>query len=95
MEIKPLNDRVLIRPIEEPTKTESGIFIPESAKKKTMEAEVIAVGPGKVEGGQVVPIGVDKGDRVLYEKYGGTEIEMDGDVFLMIKSEDLMAVIKR
>ena len=95
MEIEPLYDRVLIKPIEEPTKTESGIYIPESAKKKTMEAEVLAVGPGKTENGQVISPGVSVGDRVLYEKYGGTEIEVDGDKLLMVKAEDLMAVIKR
>ena len=89
MKIKPLKDRVLIQPIKEPAKTKGGIYIPESAKEKSQEAIVVEVGDDKKN------ITVKKGDRVIYEKFGGTEIEIDGETHLIIKMNEILAVIKK
>lgn len=95
MKIKPLKDRVLIQPVKEPTKTKSGIFIPESAKEKPQFAKVIEVGPGGTsDDGKVISMDVKKGDKVIYEKFGGTEIEIDGETHLIIKMNEILAVIK-
>ena len=91
MNIKPLYDRVLLKPIVEPEKTKGGIFIPDSAKKKPQQAEVVAVGPGTDKKKVTVKIG----DVVLYEKYGGTEIDFDNESYLMIKAEEILAVITK
>ena len=95
MKIKPLKDRVLIQPIKEPKKTKGGIYIPESAKEKPLFANVVEVGPGGYsDDGKKIDMEVTKGDRVIYEKYGGTEIEMDGETYLLVKMDDILAVVK-
>ena len=95
MKLKPLNDRVLVKRLEEETKTAGGIIIPDSAKEKPMKGEVIAVGPGKVgEDGKRVKLTVDKGDTVLFNKYAGTEVKIDGVEHLMMREDDILAVIE-
>jgi chaperonin GroES len=84
-----LKDRVLIQPVKEPKKTKGGIYIPESAKEKPQQAIVVEVGDDKKN------ITVKKGDRVIYEKFGGTEIEIDGETHLIIKMNEILAVIKK
>lgn len=92
--IRPLGDRVLVRRAEEETKTAGGILIPDNAAEKPLKGEVIAVGPGKrMESGQVSPIGVKVGDKVYFGKYSGTEIKINGVEYIMMREEDLMAVI--
>ena len=88
MKIKPLKDRVLIQPIKEPKKTKGGIYIPESAKEKPLFAKAVEIGDDKKN------ITVKKGDKVLYEKFGGTEIEVDGETYLLVKMNDILAVVK-
>lgn len=95
MKLKPLNDRVLVKRLEEETKTAGGIIIPDSAKEKPMKGEIIAVGPGKVgEDGKRVKLSVDKGNKVLFNKYAGTEIKIDGTEYLMMREDDILAVIE-
>jgi len=95
MKLKPLNDRVLVKRLEEETKTAGGIIIPDSAKEKPMKGEIIAVGPGKVgEDGKRVKLSVDKGNKVLFNKYAGTEIKVDGVEYLMMREDDILAVIE-
>lgn len=99
MKIKPLADRVLIEPMsddERVKKTKSGIIIPDTAEKeKPQEGRVVAVGEGKtLESGRVVPVSVKKGDRVLYSKYGPSEIKVDGKEYLIAKEEDILAIIE-
>ena len=92
--VKPLADRVLIEPVQAEQKTASGIIIPDTAKEKPQEAEVVAVGPGKVDDkGKHVPMEVKKGNRILIGKYAGTEIKIDGDEFLMMREEDILGVL--
>lgn len=94
MKLKPLNDRVLVKRLEEETKTAGGIIIPDSAKEKPMKGEVIAVGPGKVaEDGKRVKLAVEKGDKVLFNKYAGTEVKIDGVEHLMMREDDILAVL--
>jgi chaperonin GroES len=93
--LEPLEDRVVVKPLEEETqKTPSGIIIPDTAKEKPQEGEVIAVGPGRFEEGKRVPMDVKAGDRVLYSKYGGTEVKVNGDEYLVLSARDLLAVVK-
>ena len=93
MAIRPLHDRVLVKRIEEETKTPGGIIIPDSAKEKPTKGQVIAVGNGsRNEAGQVVPLDVKKNDVVLFAKWGGTEIKVDGEDFLIMKESDIIAV---
>jgi chaperonin GroES len=93
MKVKPLHDRLLVKPIEE-TKTQGGLIIPDSAKDKPMRGTVIAVGPGKLDdAGSLRPLDVNKGDRVLFNKYAGTEIQLDGDEHLIIREDDVLAVL--
>ena len=94
MSIQPLGDRVLIKPLEAQEKTKGGIVLPDTAKEKPQEAEVIAVGKGRVEGGKTVSLEVKKGDKVLYGKYSGTEISVEGEDYLILKEEDILAVVK-
>jgi chaperonin GroES len=92
--IKPLGDRVVVKPFEAETKTASGIIIPDSAAEKPLEGEVIAVGNGKVaDNGTKIEIEVKVGDKVLYSKYGGTEIKLDGEALIILGSSDLLATI--
>jgi chaperonin GroES len=94
MKFRPLHDRVVIRRIEEEGKTAGGIFIPDTAKEKPMEGEIIAVGPGaRDEQGTLVPLDVKKGDHVLFGKWSGSEIKLDGEDLLIMKESDVMGVI--
>ncbi len=95
MAVKPLEDRVLVKPIEKETKTESGIFLPESAKEKPMQGTVVAVGPGKLlDNGERVKPAVKKGDVVVYGKYAGTEIEIKNVQHLIVRESELLGVIE-
>ena len=93
--IRPLQDRILVKRIIEDSKTAGGIFIPDSAKEKPQEGEVVSVGHGKVtEAGKVLPLDVKKGDRILFGKYSGTEVNIGGDEHLIIREEDVLGVIE-
>ena len=95
MSVKPLEDRVLIRPIEAETKTKSGIFLPESAKEKPMQGTVVAVGPGKLlDNGQRAKPNVKKGDTVVYGKYAGTEVEIKKDTHIIMRESELLGLFK-
>ena len=94
MAFRPLGDRVLVRRVEEEEKTKGGIIIPDTAKEKPQEGEVIAVGPGgRDENGKLIPIDVRKGDRVLFGKWSGTEVKIDGEELLIMKESDIMGVV--
>ena len=94
MRFKPLHDRVVIRRVEEEQKTKGGLIIPDTAKEKPMQGEVLAVGPGaRNEKGDLVPMGVEVGDRVLFGKWSGTEVKLDGDELLIMKESDIMGVL--
>jgi chaperonin GroES len=96
MKIRPLQDRVIVKRIEEQEKTKGGIIIPETAKEKPMEGKVIAVGKGKVlEDGKIHPLDVKAGDRVLFAKYGGTEVKIDGEEHLIMREDDILGVIEK
>ena len=93
--LEPLEDRVVVKPLEEETqKTPTGIIIPDTAKEKPQEGEVIAVGPGRFEEGNRIPVDVKVGDRVIYSKYGGTEVKVEGEDYLILSARDLFAVVK-
>ncbi len=95
MKFRPLHDRVVVRRLEEDTKTAGGIIIPDTAKEKPMQGEVIAVGPGaRNEKGEVVPPDVKAGDRVLFGKWSGTEVKIDGEELLIMKESDILGVIE-
>lgn len=95
MKIRPLQDRVVVERIEEEEKTKGGIIIPDTAKEKPQQGKVIAVGPGRVdEKGNRVPLGVKAGDRVLFGKYAGSEIEIDGKQYLIMREDDILGVIE-
>ena len=93
MSVKPLGDRVLVLPIEQEEVKKGGIIIPDTAKEKPQEGKIVAVGPGKHEDGKLVPMNVKKGDRVLYSKYGGTEIKIDGKDHLIMREDDILGII--
>lgn len=94
--IKPLEDRIVIRQVEAETTTASGLVIPDTAKEKPQEGEVVAVGPGRIDdNGNRVPIDVAEGDRVIYSKYGGTEVKFGGEEFLVLSARDVLAVVTR
>ena len=96
MKIRPLQDRVLVKRVEEEQKTKGGIIIPDSAKEKPIEGEVIAVGNGKVlEDGKVRPLDIKKGDRVLFGKYAGTEVKIENVEHLILREEDILGVIEK
>ena len=95
MRIRPLQDRVIIKRVEEEEMTKGGIIIPSTAKEKPLEGKVIAVGNGKVlENGEVRPLDVKEGNRVLFSKYAGTEIKLEGEEFLMMREDDILGVIE-
>jgi len=95
MKIKPLHDRVLVKRIEEEHKTKGGIIIPDTAKEKPQMGEIIAAGGGKkTEDGKVIPMDVKKGDKVLFSKYSGTEVKIDGEELLIMREEDILGVIQ-
>ena len=92
--IKPLEDRVVVRTLEAEQTTASGLVIPDTAKEKPQEGEVLAVGPGRIDDkGQRVPIDVAVGDKVIYSKYGGTEVKYKGEEFLILSARDILAVV--
>jgi chaperonin GroES len=94
MKFRPLHDRVVIQRVDEEEKTKGGIIIPDTAKEKPMEGKVIAVGPGaRGEDGKIHPLDVKKGDRVLFGKWSGTEVKLDGDELIIMKETDIMGII--
>ncbi|MBX6395077.1 MAG: co-chaperone GroES [Alicyclobacillaceae bacterium] len=93
--IKPLADRVVIRPVEREEKTASGIVLPDTAKEKPQEGEVVAVGPGRYEDGRRIEIDVKVGDRVIFSKYAGTEVKYDGVEYLILRESDILAVLEK
>jgi chaperonin GroES len=95
MKLRPLHDRVIVKRIEEEEKTSGGIIIPDTAKEKPQQGKVIAVGKGKIlENGKVSPLTIKKGDRILFGKYAGTDIKIDGEEHLIMREDDILAVIK-
>ena len=95
MKVKPLNDRVLVKRLEEVQVTKGGIYIPDTAKEKPVEGKVIAVGPGKVnDQGHRVPLNLKEGDRILFGRYAGSEIKVEGEDYLMMREDDILAVIE-
>jgi chaperonin GroES len=95
MKFRPLHDRVVVRRVEEDTKTAGGIIIPDTAKEKPQQGEVIAVGPGaRDEQGKIVPLEVKPGDRVLFGKWSGTEVKIDGEDLLIMKESDILGVLE-
>jgi chaperonin GroES len=96
MNLRPLQDRIIVKRVEEETKTAGGIFIPDSAKEKPQQGEVIAVGNGKVgEDGKVRPLDVKAGDRILFGKYAGTDIKVDGQEYLIMREDDVLGVLEK
>jgi chaperonin GroES len=96
MKIRPLQDRVIVKRVEEEEKTKGGIIIPDTAKEKPMEGKVSAVGKGKLlEDGKIHPLEVKAGDRVLFGKYAGTEVKIDGVEHLIMREEDILGVIEK
>jgi chaperonin GroES len=93
--IKPLGDRVVIKPVEREEKTASGIVLPDTAKEKPQEGEVIAVGAGRYEDGKRVPLDVQVGDRVIFSKYAGTEVKYDNVEYLILRENDILAVVQK
>jgi chaperonin GroES len=95
MSIKPLQDRILVQRVEEETKTKGGIIIPDSAKEKPIEGKVIAVGNGKVkDDGTRAPMDLKEGDKILFGKYSGTEVKIDGEEYLIMREDDVLGVIQ-
>lgn len=94
MAVKPLEDRVLVKPVEAETRTQSGIYLPESSKEKPIQGKVVALGPGKLmDNGQRAALSVKKGDTVVYGKYAGTEVEVKGEKHLILRETELLGVI--
>lgn len=94
MKVKPLSDRVLVKPLEEVEVKKGGIIIPDTAKERPMHGEIIEAGPGRVEDGKSVPMEVKKGDKVLYGKYSGTEVTIENVEHLIMRESDILAIIK-
>ena len=96
MKLRPLQDRIIVKRVEEETKTAGGIFIPETAKEKPQQGEIIAVGKGKTtEDGKLLPLDVKAGDKVLFGKYAGTEIKLDGIDYLIMREDDILGVLEK
>ncbi len=97
MNLKPLDDRIVVRPNEAETQTASGQVIPDTAKEKPQQGEVLAVGPGKraESSGELIPVDISVGDTVLYSKYGGTEVAVDGEDLLVLNGRDVLAIVER
>lgn len=91
--VAPLADRVVVKPLEEAEQMRGGLYIPDTAKEKPQQGEIIAVGPGRYEDGNRVPMDVKVGDKVLYGKYSGTEVTIDGEQYLILRESDVLAVI--
>ena len=95
MKSRPLHDRVVVKRVEEEQKTKGGIIIPDTAKEKPMQGEVLAVGPGaRGEDGKLIPMGVSVGDRVLFGKWSGTEVKLDGEDLLIMKESDILGILE-
>ena len=95
MNLRPLQDRIIVKRVEEETKTAGGLFIPETAKEKPQRGEIVAVGNDKkTEDGKVLPLDVKVGDIVLFGKYAGTEVKVDGEDYLMMREDDILAVVE-
>ena len=95
MKVRPLHDRVIVKRVEEEEKTKGGIIIPDTAKEKPVEGKVVAVGDGKLqEDGKKTPLEVKAGDRVLFGKYAGTEIQIEGEEHLIMKEDDIIAIVE-
>jgi len=95
MKVRPLHDRVIVKRVEEEEKTKGGIIIPDTAKEKSAEGEIIATGNGKImENGEKLPLEVKKGDRVLFGKYAGTEINIEGEEHLIMREDDIIAIVE-
>ncbi len=96
MNLKPLDDRIVVRPNEAETQTASGLVIPDTAKEKPQQGEVLAVGPGRRSdtSGELIPVGIEVGNTVLYSKYGGTEVAVDGEDLLVLNSRDVLAIVE-
>jgi chaperonin GroES len=92
--IRPLQDRVIVKRIEESEQMRGGLYIPDTAKEKPQEGEIIAVGPGKIENGNKIELSVKAGDRVLFGKYAGTEVKLDGEEYLIMREDDILGVIE-
>jgi chaperonin GroES len=97
MKLQPLEDRIVVRPGESEETTASGLVIPDTAKEKPQQGEVLAAGPGRrsEQSGEVIPLGVSVGDTVVYSKYGGTEITVDGEDLLILQSRDVLAIVTK
>lgn len=96
MNLKPLGDRVVVKPVEQDEQTASGIFLPETAKEKPQQGEIIAVGPGaRDEDGERLAMDVEVGDRVLYARYSGTSVKIDGKEYLILKESDILAIVEK
>lgn len=96
MKVRPLHDRVLVKRVQEEEKTKSGIIIPDTAKEKPQEGEVVAVGNGKIlDNGEKVPMDVKVGDRVIFSKYAGNEIKIDGEEYLIMREEDILGILEK
>jgi len=95
--LKPLEDRIVVKPGEEEETTVSGIVIPDTAKEKPQEGEVVAVGPGRFneDGDERIPLDIEVGDTVIYSKYGGTEVKVEGDDYLILSARDVLAVVRK
>jgi chaperonin GroES len=95
MKIRPLQDRILVQRVEEEKTTKGGIIIPDTAKEKPVEGKVMAVGKGRVgDDGKVIPLDVKKGDRILFGKYGGTEVKLSGEEYLIMREDDVLGIIE-
>ena len=94
MKLKPLGDRLIVKPVEEEETTASGIVLPDTAKEKPQKGKVVAVGDGAIEDGKRRPLDVSEGDEVLYSKYGGTEITVEGDELLVLRESDVLAKVE-
>lgn len=93
--LKPIGDRILVRPVDSEEVTKSGIVLPDTAKEKPQEGEVLAVGSGKLEDGKRIPLEVKKGDRVIFAKYGGDEIKLNGEELKIISQSDVLAIVEK
>ena len=95
MKLRPMQDRIIVKRVEEETVTAGGIYIPETAKEKPMKGEIVAVGNGKkTEDGKVIPLDVKVGDKVLFGKYSGTEVKIEGEEFLIMREDDILGVME-
>ncbi|MFN8644113.1 MAG: co-chaperone GroES [Candidatus Binatia bacterium] len=94
MPVRPLHDRIIVKRVEEEARSKGGIIIPDTAKEKPQEGRVVAVGPGRTEDGKLIGLDLKKGDRILFAKYAGTEIKLDGEDHIIMREEDVLGVIE-